>query len=299
MRRLQILNITPSSNFAIPSEIEVGLDFASIFHGKEWIDGSGTRYPFYEYDNDPGTAAQSAPAGTVILAATTFDIVENAKYAGRYTVYTKVNASAPESAEYDGISGNTIIRVNEVLPAGSGTELTTGFITHISTYLLTITGENDLVVVEQSNNDNRPIELVGRLSVGWGEVMMQNLLRQAQSFAGPSEPANPFQGQLWFDTVNGLLKIKPTALNINDWTVVNGSFFGSAPYRHHQSSADTAWQIQHNLNLPFPYHTSCDFFVNTPGGVKPILPIDVEFVDANNMIATFSNAETGYVIIRS
>lgn len=298
MRRLQILNITPSNNSAVPAKIEVGLDFTSIFHGKEWIDANGTRYPFYTYDNDPATAAPVVPAGTVLLVATTFDIVENTKYAGRYTVYTKPGSNGLASSEYDSGTGNTIIRVNEAMAAGTGTELTTGYVTHVSTYMLTVTGESNLVVLEQADKSDRPVEIIGRLSVGWGEVIMQNLLRQAQSFAGPSAPDKPFQGQLWFDTINNLLKIKPTALNNNDWAVVNSSFFGT-PYRHTQSDGDTTWTVTHNLGLPSPYHASCDFFVNTVNGVKPILPIDVSFVDGNNMTVTFSNAETGYVVVRA
>lgn len=298
MRRLDILNITPSTNPSVPATIEVGLDYTSIFHGKEWIDANGLRSPYYTYDTDTNTATPSPPAGTTLLVATTFDIVENTKYAGRYTVYTKPTGAGLASSSYSSGTGNTTIRVNEAMPAGSGTELTDGYITHISTYLLTITGESNLVLLEQQSNDDRPIELVGRLSAGWGEIMMQNLLRQAQSFAGPAAPSNPFQGQLWFDTLNGVLKIKPTALANNDWTVVNSAFFGGAPYRHTQAAGSNTWTITHNLGLSSPYHATVDFFVNTANGVKPILPLDVTFVSANQLTATFSNAETGYAVVR-
>lgn len=298
MRRLDILNITPSTNPAVPATIEIGLDYTSIFHGKEWIDENGLRYPYYTYDTDTNTATPSPPTGTTLLVATTFDIIENSKYSGRYTVYTKPDSAGLASSVYNSGSGNTIIRVNEAMPAGTGSELTDGYITHISTYLLTITGESNLVLLEQQGNDDRPIELVGRLSVGWGEVVMQNLLRQAQSFAGPSAPTNPFQGQLWYDTINGTLKIKQTALNNNDWIETNSAFFGGAPYRHTQSVGNTTWTINHNLGLASPYHATVDFFVNTVNGVKPILPLDVTFVSANQLTATFSNAETGYAVVR-
>lgn len=298
MRRLDILNITPSTNPAVPATIEIGLDYTSIFHGKEWIDSSGNRSPFYTYDTDTNTVTPSPPAGTTLLVATTFDIIENSKYAGRYTVYTKPDASGLASSSYNSGTGNTTIRVNEAMPSGSGSELTDGYVTHISTYLLTVTGESNLVMLEQQDNDDRPIELVGRLSSGWGEVMMQNLLRLGQSFAGPSAPTNPFQGQLWYDTINSTLKIKQTALNNNDWIEVNSAFFGGAPYRFTQPFADTTWTVAHNMGLSSPYHATVDFFVNTVDGVKPILPLDVTFVDANTLTASFSNAETGYAIVR-
>ena len=298
MRRLQILNITPSSDSVIPSTIEVQSDFSSIFHGKEWIDQNSARYPYYTYDTDPATAASPAPVGTTLLIATTFDIVDNAKYAGRYTVYTTPLAGGLASSEYNIVSDKTTIRVNEVMPTGSGVDLTSGFVTHISTYMLTVIGESSLVVLEQSSDTTRPVEFVGRMSMGWGEVVMQNLLRQAQSFAGPTPPVNAFQGQLWFDTSTGLLKIKPTAGLANDWTPINSSLVSVQPYRHTQTTAASTWTISHGLDLPAPYYAGCDFFLNTPTGVKPTLPGAVSFIDGNTMTVTFSNPETGFVIVR-
>lgn len=297
MRRLQILNITPSSNPTVPATFEVGLDFTQLFHGQEWIDGSEARTPYYSYDNDPLTGAPQPPLGTGVLLATTFEVVENAngKFNGRYTVYTKPSAGGLNSSELNGAS-NTVIRVNEAMPAGTGTELTTGFITNISTYLLSVTGEASILLLEQQNRQTRPVELMGHRSSGWGEVLFQNLLRQAQSFAGPSAPTNPFLGQLWYDTSTSLLKIRDTS----GFNVVNTAFFGGAPYRHTQSTAAMVWTVPHGLGLNAPFICTFDFFVDTGGGVfKPILPSDVTFTDANSLTATFTNSFSGYAIIRT
>jgi hypothetical protein len=210
-------------------------------------------------------------------------------------VYTKKTPSSLDSNVITG-GGNTQIRVNESLPAYSGADLTAGYVTNISTYLLVVTGEASQLVLEQQDLVNRPVELMGRQSTGWGEVMFQNLLRQAQSFAGPSAPANPFLGQLWFDTINELLMIR----QLGGWAVTNTAFFGGAPFRFTQSSASTTWTVNHNLGLTAPYVCTFDFFVDSGGGVyKPILPSDVTFVSANQLTATFSQAFTGYAIIRS
>lgn len=297
MRRLQILNITPSTNPTVPSTFEVGLDFTQLFHGQEWIDGSGGRTPFYTYDSDPLTGAPLPPLGTGVLLATTFEVVENAngKFNGRYTVYTKPSAGGLNSSELNG-SSNTVIRVNEAMSTGVGSELNTGFITNISTYLLSVTGEASILVLEQQNRQNRPVELMGHRSSGWGEVMFQNLLRQAQCFASPTAPANPFLGQLWYDTTNSLLKIRDTS----GFNVVNTSFFGGTPFRHTQGTAATVWTVNHGLGLPNPFICTCDFFVDTGGGVfKPILPSDVTFTSANSLTASFTNSFSGHAIIRS
>lgn len=289
MRRLDILKIIPSTTPGVPSSIEIGLDFTSIFHGKEWLVDTGERQPFYN----------AQPSNSTLLVATSFEIVDNAKYKGKYTVYTKPDSNGLASSEYSAGSGRTTIRVTEAMPVGTGSELTSGVITNISTYLLTVSGESSLVVLEQQLKTDRPVALAGRFSSGWGEAVMQNMLLGTQNFAGPSAPDKPFQGQLWFDTINGLLKIKPTPLDNDDWVVANAAFLGGPPYRHHQTLSTATWTVNHGLNLADPYIASCDFFVDTPNGVKPILPIDVTYLNADQLTVTFSNPSTGYVIVRS
>ena len=298
MRRLQILNINPSINPTIPSTFEIGLDFTQLFHGQEWINSAGARSPFYVYDSDPLTPATLPPLGTTLLIATTFEVIENENgvFNGRYTVYTKPSASSLNSSELNG-NGNTVVRVNEVMPAGTGLELTTGYITNISTYLLTITGESSLLLLEQQDIQTRPLELMGNRSTGWGEVLFQNLLRQAQSFAGPGAPSNPFIGQLWYDTTSTTLMIR----QLSGWSVVNSAFFGGAPYRHTQTVPATTWVVTHNLGLMTPGNVcSFDIFIDTGAGVyKAIIPNDVTFDDANQMTVTFSNSYAGYAVLRA
>lgn len=295
MRRIAISNIQPSINPTAPSLIEVPGNRLNIFHGEEWINSSGGRYPFWTFDRSPYTATPSPPYGVGKLIATTFEIVENETYQGRYTVYTKANISDLESSELT-LAGNTQIRVNEVMPGASGTALTTGFITNISTYLLDITGESSLVVLEQQNVQSRPIELMGRQASGWGEVVFQNMLRQAQSFADATPPVNPFLGQLWFNTSTGNLMISGSS----GWEVTNTAFFGGAPFRYTQAVPSTTWTLNHNFNLAAPFICTFDFYVDVgAGNFKPILPSNVQFVDANTLVATFTNAYSGAAILRA
>jgi hypothetical protein len=289
MRRLQISTINPSTNVGSPSTFTVSGDVTQLFHGKEWTDSFGSRVPFYVYT--------TPPAGTTLLVATSFEVVENStgKYNGRYTVFTKPSAVGAASSEFSG--GITTIRVNETMPSGAGIELTSGIITNISTYLFTIQGEGNLLVVEQQNVVGRPIELTGNQTSGWGEVLYQNMLKQAQSFASSTAPFSPYIGQLWYDTSTSLLKICKSLAPVT-FVVVNQPMFG--PFRHTQSTAVTTWTITHNLGLVTPFICTFDIFVDIGGGVyKPMLPSDVTFTSANAMTVSFSTAHTGFALVRA
>lgn len=287
MRRFPIQHIQPSSGspafFVLGGEAGLA-DFTSIFHGKGWISSLDVITPFY----------QTQPANTRPLVATTFEISENPDgFNGRYTVYTPLNSTDTPSSEF---AGATKVYVNEAISGPSHTYTGTagGYVEHISTYLLKVYGEPDKLVYEESVKTDRPVEMMGRLSSGWGEVLLQNSVNMTQCFAGPTAPSNPFQGQLWFDTsLGGVLKVR----NFGGWEIVNQSYFGVAPYRHTQATANTTWTIQHNLGLPAPSVVGCDIFVDTTNGVKPIIPNDVTYT-SNSVTVTFSVPYTGYVIVR-
>jgi len=204
MRTLQIINIIPSTTVGVPSEIQVQSNVISSFHGQGWIDSNNNVLPFYAYTN----ATLAAADGYKVLPATTFEIIQNAKYAGKYTVHTKQSIGAAVESTYNSGTNLTTIKLLSTVLPGTGAELTTGSIINISTYRLGIIGENaGIDVLEESTVSNRPIELIGRFKSGWGEVLQQNMLRVVQSFAGPSAPLLPFVGQLWFDTTSNVLKV--------------------------------------------------------------------------------------------
>lgn len=296
MRDFSIVNISPSANPTIPSTFEISFDQIVSFHGKEWIDGAGTRFPYYTYDTDPLTITPPAPPiGTGVLLATTFEVVDNPKYNGRYTVYTKATMGGLESSELT-LGGDTLIRVNETMEAGVGAELTTGRITAISTFVLNVFNESPLVVLEQQNIQTRPVEFTGHRTSGWGEVLFQNMVNNAQNYAGPTAPTSPFVGQLWYDTANDLLMIRQFA----SWSIVNSSYFGSPPHYHTEPSTSTLWTVTHNLGLAAPYVCSSDFFVDVGAGVhKSILPSDITYNNPNQLTATFTIPYAGRAIIRA
>lgn len=283
MRRIKILNITPSGQAGVPSFIDVGTplnplevanNFTDIFHGREWVDGDNIRFPFYTYGN--GVAV---PYGTTLLVATTFQIQGNEKYDGTYTVYTQPNGGLA-SSEY--VGGLTRIRIDQSIPTGTGAELTTGFVTNISTYRINIFGEASRLVLEKEFVDDRSVDFTGKLFTGWGEVLTDNLVRLAQNHASDSAPANPFYGQTWFREDKNWMHVWDGV----SWLPLN------AKYEHLQLSPATTWNVPHGLEKTI---VDLQVYVDTPNGVKVILPQDITFVDDNNLTITLSNSSTGVV----
>lgn len=283
MREFNIVKITPAVSSAAPATIEISGDFTSVFHGKQWVDSIGRSFNFYE---KPDTTC-------TLRLPTTFEISNNDKYAGIYSVYTATSSSSLPSCEFK--HGNTIIRVNEVLAVDATEEQkTTGKMLNIGTYLLELAGEDPILILENQRLSNRPLELLGRNASGWGEVFQQNLLCMIQNHASFSAPLRPFQGQLWFDLSSLLLMI----FNGTTWMPVN-SQAGKA-YKHHQSADSIEWTIAHGLGVDAPFFVECTVFKNTTTGVKQEhSPYETLYIDSNTVQLTFNEPISGYAVVRS
>lgn len=280
-RLIKIISITPSNGLTKAS-VELAADLTQIFQGKFYMNDVGARLPFY---TDP------VPSGYTAVIATDFEIVQNSKYAGQYTVYTPLNSIDTPSSAFNGT--NTTVTVTQTVPALQPgdplTLLSDGYVTNVSTYLLTFAG-GQLVIPPNTTNASTAIELFGKYSSGFGEALLQNLISMSGHFASNSSPQNPLIGLGWFDTVSNALKI----WDGSSWMIV-----GASVHNHNQAAASTTWVITHNMNLPAPYIAGVDFYVDTGGGSpKLIFPADVTFTDANTITATFSNPETGFAIVR-
>lgn len=58
--------------------------------------------------------------------------------------------------------------------------------------------------IDQTATD---LTLIGKNSSNYGEFLNENLVKLLENFANTSQPNNPVQGQLWFDTSEGRLKV--------------------------------------------------------------------------------------------
>ena len=295
-RQLAITAVTPTG--AGPGTFTVGPvspdnvtgDWTSVFTGKFYRQTASphTTAPFY--------SAASAPAGFQLIEATQFDVVQNASYAGRYTVYTPTSAADFLSSTHSGSS--TTITVNEDLRApASQADVTAGYVTNISTYYIYVAGGSPIVIPPGVTIEDYPIDLPGRTTSGWGEVFNQDLFSLYQNFASTTAPANPSLGALWYNPTSNILSV----FN-GTWIVANsGAYAPATSFKHVQNSGSTTWTIDHNLGAAAPFLAHASFFVDTTNGLgvyKPIIPSDVTYVSANRLTVTFTAAYSGYALIR-
>jgi hypothetical protein len=290
-RSYSIAQITQSGGVGTPGRVRLTSaagNVVSSFQGKFYRDSSGATLPGY---------TASPPSTYSLIQATTFTISENSSYNGTYTVYTPVSASDSNPSSVYGAS-QTEVLVNEVIgvPSTASDALNTGTVSNISTYLLKITGEADLVVPPTVIFSNRPMDIVGRNGTPWGESFAQNFLELAQNSAAASAPSNPFLGQTWYDIANNEFKLNGNA----GWVVMASGAAGANTTYRSSVQTGTTWTINHNLGLTAPYIALVQVFIDIGGGVyKMILPSDITFVSSNQITITFTASESGIVLIRA
>lgn len=287
MRKVKILSIVSQPIITNePQYIVISGNVASEFHGDEWINNStGVRSPFYTYN----LQTNLPPYNTTLLPATTFTISENSFYGGKYTAYSKLAVDDFEPAVYDSVSNTTKIRLKQLIAEGTGTQLTDGFLTGISTYKLSVVGGTPIQLMEtQTNSTATGLEFFGRFNESWGESIQQNLVTLMQNFAGPTAPTNPALGQLWYDSSIGQVKV----YGGTSWVAITATV---SSFMHHQTVSSNTWVINHNLGLAAPFIADISVFVDVGGAVKPIMPSDIVYNSANQTTIIFSSTYTGYV----
>ena len=69
--------------------------------------------------------------------------------------------------------------------------------------------KTDLTVYDNTSNFDTSLVFPGRNQTGYGQIIAENFLHLLENFANDEDnkPVNPVEGQLWYDTTNGILQI--------------------------------------------------------------------------------------------
>lgn len=77
-------------------------------------------------------------------------------------------------------------------------------------YTVNFTDSNNktpITVFDNTSNTDTSLKFPGRNVTGYGQIIAENFLSLLENFASPNEPINPVEGQLWYDSTNGLLNV--------------------------------------------------------------------------------------------
>jgi len=64
-----------------------------------------------------------------------------------------------------------------------------------------------ITVFDNTSSTDTSLTFPGRNVTGYGQIIAENFLSLLENFASENEPVNPIEGQLWYDSADGVLQI--------------------------------------------------------------------------------------------
>jgi len=64
-----------------------------------------------------------------------------------------------------------------------------------------------ITVYDNTSSQDTSLSFPGRNVTGYGQIIAENFLSLLENFASTNQPVNPVEGQLWYDTNNGVLQL--------------------------------------------------------------------------------------------
>src|SRR6056300_432118 len=77
-------------------------------------------------------------------------------------------------------------------------------------YIVNFTDKDNkspITVFDNTSSQDTSLTFPGRNVVGYGQIIAENFLNLLENFSSASQPVNPVEGQLWYDTTNGVLQL--------------------------------------------------------------------------------------------
>lgn len=99
---------------------------------------------------------------------------------------------------------------------------------------------NGSITVEDNTiDDTTSLRFPGRNTTGYGQIIGEDLLHLLENFSSPLEPSNAIQGQLWYDTTEGVNQLK--VYDGTGWGAAGGLKKGSTTPDAESSIAGDLW----------------------------------------------------------
>ena len=96
-----------------------------------------------------------------------------------------------------------------------------------------------IIVEDGTINDDTSVTFVGRNYTGYGQIVAENFLHLLENFANSSAPARPVEGQLWYDTSEGVDQLK--IYDGTNWVASGGLKKGTSEPAVANSNAGELW----------------------------------------------------------
>ena len=115
-------------------------------------------------------------------------------------------------------------------------------------YTVNFTDSNNktpITVFDNTSNTDTSLKFPGRNVTGYGQIIAENFLSLLENFANADQPINPTEGQLWYDSANGVLNIWDNTA----WKAASGIQKGPTAPNVQESKIGELWVDTTNQQL--------------------------------------------------
>ena len=104
-----------------------------------------------------------------------------------------------------------------------------------------------ITIEDNTLNTTTDLKIPGRNTTAYGTAIAENFLHLLENFASATQPSNPVEGQLWYDSTPGKEQLK--VYNLPDWVPVGGIIRGTTEPEAANSQIGDLWTDTDNQQL--------------------------------------------------